>query len=188
NAENHLSKALAWMSSDQETAYYLGLAQSANGEDRSARTHLEFAQQSNSFHVPALLALAALEARTGNRDQALKLVQDAIVTRPDLPHAGTMELALLRSLGRQGDARNRLAHWLNQDPTSSLLRWEAAKLGTPDASLLAHLAGDPQRIIELASNYMNFGLYADALDVLSQKYPAGADVVSEPGMPRANSY
>jgi tetratricopeptide (TPR) repeat protein len=61
-------------------------------------------------------------------------------------------------------------------------------LGESDSSLLAHLAGDPQRILEVAVNYMNLGLYADALDVLSRTYPTAADVVSEPGMPSADSY
>jgi len=188
NAVTHLSTALARMSSDQETAYYLGLAEAATDQDRSARTDLEFAQQSDSFHVSALLALAALESRTGSRARALSLVEEALQDRPDLTRAGVFELALLRILGRQADARKRLLYWQPQDPTSSAIRYEATKSGAPDAMLLAHLAGDPQRILEVAINYINLGLYADALKVLSQKYPTGPDVISEPGMPKPDSY
>lgn len=188
NAVPHLSTALARMSSDQETAYYLGVAQAVTNEDRSARTNLEFAQQSDSFHVPSLLALAALESRSGSRPRALKLVKEALEDRPDLTQSGVFELALLRSLGHESDARKRLAYWQQQDPTSSLIRYESTKLGQTDPSLLAHLAGDPQRIIEVAVNYMDLGLYADALEVLSQNYPSGPGVVSEPGTPSPEAY
>jgi len=188
SALTHLFRALARISSSQETAYYLGLAEAATGDERKARTHLEFAQQADSFRAPALLALAALEARSGYRTRALTLVEETLRARPHLTRAGAMELALLRSLERTSEARKDLDYWLQQDPTSSLVRWEAVKLGAEDASLLAHLAGDPQRILEIATEYMNLGLYADALDVLSQKYPTGPDVIREPGTLPPDSY
>jgi len=37
-------------------------------------------------------------------------------------------------------------------------------------------------------DYVRFGLHDEALDLLSRDYPTGPDVVSEPGMPRPESY
>ena len=187
-AVQHLSKALARVSSDHEAAYYLGQALAAEGDDRAARIHWEFAQQSGSYHAAAMMALAALESREGQRERALRIVQELVSNRPDLIQAGGMEVALLRALRRQAEARKRLGFWRQKDPTCSLLRYEALRLGANDPALLAHLAGDPERILEIAADYMRFGLYEDALDVLSRQYTSGSEVVSEPGALHPSSY
>jgi tetratricopeptide (TPR) repeat protein len=51
-----------------------------------------------------------------------------------------------------------------------------------------HLAGDPERILELAVDYMGLGAWEDALRVLARGYPAGEGVVSEPGTPAPHEY
>ena len=135
-----------------------------------------------------MMALAALEARAGNRLRALEMVQETVGGQRNLPAAGNMEVALLRVLGRQADARKRLLFWKQEDPASSFLAYEAMRLGESQPDLLAHLAADPERIVEIASDYMRLGLYDDAIDVLGRQYPAGPEVVSEPGMPRPESY
>jgi tetratricopeptide (TPR) repeat protein len=188
NAEQHLSKALEGVSSDHETAYYLGLALASQGEDKAARPHWEFAQQESRFHAPALLELAALESREGRYERALETVQEVVRAQPDLIRAGGMEVSQLRALGRQADAKERVTHWMQKDPTSSLLRYEATRLGASDATLMAHLAADPERILEIAADYMQMNQFKDALDVLSESYPSGPEVVSEPGAPHPSSY
>ena len=187
-AAQHLSKALAWMNSDHETAYYLGLALAANGDERGARSQWEFAQQSESYHAPAIMMLAAMEARAGDRERGLKMVQQGVNNRPDLTREGAIEIALLRTLRRQPEATKRLEYWKQQDPTSSFLRYEAMRMGQSDPGLFAHLAADPERILEIATDYMRFGLYEDALDVLSRQYPSGEEVVGEPGVLHPSSY
>jgi Flp pilus assembly protein TadD len=187
-AADHLSRALAWESSDHETAYYLGLALAAKGDDRAARIQWEFAQQSGSYHAPATLALASLEARAGDRERALKMVQDPASHGSEHVRAGGMEVTLLRVLRRQAEAKNRLEFWRQKDPTSSFLRYEAVRLGEDDPGLPAHLAADPERILEIVSDYMHFGLYEDALDVLSREYPTGPVVIGEPGSLHPDSY
>ena len=162
-AVEHLSKAMAWVSSDHEAAYYLGLALAAKepeakGDARSARIQWEFAQQSGRYHAPAMMALAALEARAGNRARALEMVQEIVGGERGLPAAGNMEVALLRVLGRQptpgsaccfGDRKTLPARFL----LMRLYDWERTE---PD--LLAHLAADPERIVEIASDYMRRSL------------------------------
>ncbi len=187
-ATQHLSKALAWVNSDHETAYYLGLALAAHGDVGGARTQWEFAQQSGSYHAPAMMRLAALEARAGDRPRALSMIQEVVSNRQELVRAGGMEVALLRVTQRKAEAIRRLAHWKRQDPTSSFLRYESIRLGQSDPELLAHLAADPERILEVATDYMRFGLYEDALDVLSRQYLSGAYVIGEPGVLHPDSY
>lgn len=187
-AVQHLSKALARVSSDHEATYYLGQALAAEGDDRAARTQWEFAQQSGSYHAAAMVALAALESREGQRERALRITQELVSNRPDLIQAGGMEVALLRVLRRQPEARKRLRFWRQKDPTCSLLRYEALRLGANDPALLEHLAGDPERILEIAADYVRFGLHEEALDVLSRQYPSGSEVVSEPGALHPSSY
>src|SRR5204863_6270104 len=187
-AAQHLSKALAWVNSDYETAYYLGLALVANGDQRGASSQWEFAKQSETYHAPAMMMLAAAKAREADRERALKMVQHTINNRPDLTREGAVEIALLRAVRRQPEANKRLEFWKQQDPTSSFLRYETIRLGRSDANLLSHLAADPERILEIATEYMRFGLYEDALDVLSRQYPSGLDVVGEPGVLHPSSY
>jgi tetratricopeptide (TPR) repeat protein len=187
-AAQHLSQALAWVNSDHETAYYLGLALAAQGDLQGARSEWEFAQQSGSYQAPAMILLAALEARTGDHLSALRMIQEVVSNHPDLVRAGGMEVALLRTLQHKTEAAKRLAFWKHQDPTNSFLRYEAIRLGQSDPPLMAHLAADPERILEIAADYMRFGLNEDALDVLSRKYPPGTEIVGEPGMLHPNSY
>jgi len=187
-ATQHLSKALAWVSSDHETAYYLGLALAAQGDVQGARTQWEFAQQSRSYHAPAMMMLAGLDAKEGNRLPALRMIQEVVSNRPELVRAGGMEVALLRALQRNVEAAKRLAFWKQQDPTNSFLRYEGIRLGQSDPGLVTHLAADPERILEIAADYMRFGLYEDALDALSRQYPSGAEVIGEPGVLHPDSY
>lgn len=187
-AKQHLSRALAWVNSDHQTAYYLGLALAALGDVSGARTRWEFAQQSGSYHAPAMMLLAGLEAKAGNRYKALNMIQEVVSKRPELARAGGLEVALLRATQRKADAVRRLAYWHRHDPASSFLRYESILLGRSDPDLLAHLAADPERILEIATDYMRFGLYEDALDVLSRQYPSGAGVIGEPGVLHPDFY
>jgi tetratricopeptide (TPR) repeat protein len=187
-AAQHLSKALAWVNSDHETAYYLGLALAAQGDIQGARSQWEFAQQSSSYHAPAIMMLAALESKARDRLRALRMTQELVTNRPDLVRAGGLEVALLRTLQRKAQATKRLAFWKQQDPTSSFLRYEGIRLGQNDPGLLAHLAADPERILEIATDYVRFGLYEDGLDILSRQYPSGAEVIGEPGVLHPDSY
>ncbi|MDO8834539.1 MAG: DUF6067 family protein, partial [Vicinamibacterales bacterium] len=182
-----LTMALARVSNDRESAYYLGLAQRASSP-LQARTALESAEQYGPHRAASLFALAGHAARDGDRREALRLLGDAMQEAPLAVRIGGMQVALLRAAGRTADARQALVTLRRTDPTNSLLRHEAVCLGGRDDGLWAHLAADPERILELVVDYQRFGLYDDALAVLSHAYPSGPEVVSEPGMPAPASY
>jgi tetratricopeptide (TPR) repeat protein len=184
----HLAKVLSRVSNDFEAAYYRGLALNAIGDVAEARTLWDSAQQFGTFQASALFALAAEEARNGNLQKSLSLIEKALRGHPDVIRLGGMEVALLRILGRSEDANKELALWQKRDPTSSVLRYEAVRLGGNDPALFAHLAADPERILDIASDYMLFGLYQDAVDLLTVRYPSGAQVVAEPGILSPSSH
>jgi tetratricopeptide (TPR) repeat protein len=60
------------------------------------------------------------------------------------------------------------------DPMSGFLKEE---IGAPD---LPHLAADPYRVLRVAAEYINFGLYRKALTVLERTYPQVPPDQSEP--------
>ncbi len=183
-----LEKVLARNSSDLESWYYAGLARAARGEVRSARLAWELAQSYGPFRPASLLQLAALEMRLGNGGAAESALR-RLAADPGLSlRAGGMAVALWRTLGRKDEARNLLASLEKEDPTGNFLRVEATKLGRVDDALWLHLAADPERILDVAVDYLRAGLYGDGVEVLTRKYPTGPGVVSEPGMPRPETY
>jgi tetratricopeptide (TPR) repeat protein len=187
-AVSYLSDVLAPVSNDREAAYYLGQALAARGDTARARLLWEASQSFGTFRPASQWALAALTAREGDLVEALEILEELTEGSPYAVRAGGLEVALLRNLGLTLEARARVSAWQRADPTSSFLRYEAARLGRADEALWCHLAADPERILELVVDYIRFGLYEDALDLLSRDYPAGPGVISEPGMPRPRDY
>jgi tetratricopeptide (TPR) repeat protein len=182
-AEGHLEAALASSSNDAEAHYYSGLALLGLGRLEPARQHLALAAQSRSTRPAALGALARLLAREGRHEEALVKVRDVLLESPDAVRLGTFEVILLRRLGRRDEAAVRLAHWRSVDPTNATLRHEDVMRGAPGDALFHHLAADPQRVLEVALDYMELGAWDAALELLAREYPTGEGVHAEPGTP-----
>jgi tetratricopeptide (TPR) repeat protein len=171
------------VTNDAELQHYLGLAYARHGDEGKARAEWEKAQHFRAYRAASLLELARLDARAGDATKALAEVRDALAAAPNDVAAGGMEVALLRRAGRPGEARERVRYWRRLDPARSSLRYEAQRLGAPDPALWSHLGGDPERVLDLAIDYMSLGAWDDALDLLDHRYPTGAAVYSEPGAP-----
>jgi tetratricopeptide (TPR) repeat protein len=182
-----LGGVLARRTNDPEVEYYLGLARAALGDEKGARTLWERAQARRAFRAAALLELARSDAREGHLSSALGRVREVLGDAPDSADAGALEAILLRRQGRKEDARERLDHWLSVDPTSSLLRYEAVLQGGKDDALFRHLAGDPDRILGVAVEYMGLGLWDDAAALLSRRWPTEG-ILAEVGTPSPDAY
>ncbi len=187
-AQQLLSKAQYRSSNDPEIHYYLGHAYAGLDDPSHARAEWEGAQAQPQFRAPARLMLARLAARSGDRAEALRLVRLALAERPEMVRAGGMEVALLRALGRTAEAAGRLAAWRKQDPTNSLLRLEDVKSGHADEALWLHLSANPERVLEIAEEYIDLGLYQDAVDLLAYSYPPFDPATAEPGTVRPQDY
>ena len=105
---------------------------------------------------------------------------------------GTHGISRDASRGRNGGRRCCVARARPRMPDRAFAtgrRWtrRAPSCGTrPSCSearttaLWAHLASDPERVLELAVDYMALGLWEDAHALLARRYPA-TGVVAEPG-------
>ena len=184
----HLRAALDRVSTDYESHYYLGHALLATGHAGGARLVWEQSQEYGPWRPASLLQLAGLAAREGDAHRAARYLETALVDAPYSVRIGTLGVALRRRTGDAQTARARLAEWQRIDPTSAFIRVEGTLLGTDDPGLWLHLAADPERILEIATDYIRFGMYDEALALLSRDYPRGAGVVTEPGMPHPSEY
>ena len=187
-AVEHLSSVMERVSNDQEAAYYLGIAYlSANQLDKGRRA-FEVSEQFGTFRPSSLYELAALDARRRSFAKAHERLAAAAREFPDSARLANVDVTLLRLSGHDQEARDRLSALRKGEPANSFLRYEAARLGQQDETLWLHLAADPERILEIAIQYMHFGLYTEAVEILARDYPSGAGVVSEPGMPLPQQY
>jgi tetratricopeptide (TPR) repeat protein len=158
-----------------EIAYYLGLGYEGKGDDRKALTSFETAQRLPIFHAAATLKLGELHARQGDLKQAERYLTETQHSAPDDVRAAEELSAVKRAAGEADPARLLAKNSLTASPVSYFLR---EQLGDPD---LTHLAADPFRVLNIASEYIRLGMYKAALDVLSRDYPKVPSDQSEPG-------
>src|SRR6266849_5303386 len=171
----HLGAAHDRDTTDAEISYYLGIAYEGVKREKDAVDAYQEAMRLPSYRAAAALRLAEAQARRGALQQAKESLTQSLQSAPKDLRAAEELAAVLRALGRTADgeklARERLAHF----PLSDFLREE---LGKPN---LAHLAADPYRVLNLASEYARLGLYRRAVEVLSREYPSPKADQSEPG-------
>lgn len=187
-ATEQLSTVLTRISNDKEAAYYLGMAYVATGEWDKARRAFEVSVQYGTFRAPTLFELAAMDAYKGELKKAHEKLVTAYTEFPDAASVGDLDVTALRLLGDAKSAKELLTKLRAVDRANTFLRYEATRLGQLDDTLWEHLAADPERILTIATQYMHFGLYDEAVAILAHEYPKGPGVVSEPGMPRPENY
>jgi tetratricopeptide (TPR) repeat protein len=176
-----LSDVTAARPLDPELRYYLGLALLRSGQEDAARKSWAVSAQDSQFGPGILTELAALESRAGHADTALDLAVKAIARDKGSLTAWKLQVALLRHAGKADEARKRLDDARAIDPVDSFLRLEGIQLGANDDALWLHLAADPERVIEIAGAYFDFGMYRDAMTVLDHTYQAVSGNQTEPG-------
>ncbi len=160
---------------NSEIAYYLGIAEENLNRTRDAETFYEVAYRQADLRSPAAIKLGELSAREGKLQDAASDLKVAVAAEPANLRAQEELEAVVRALGDNAEA-DRLANLgLAADPMNDFLKEDTGK---PD---LQHLAADPYRVLRVAAEYMQLGLYRSALNVLDRTYlPVAADQ-SEPG-------
>lgn len=181
-AVRHLRFAHDRNTTDSETSYYLGMSYDGLARDREAADAYGEAMLLPAYRAAAALRLGELRARQGNRQEAEELLEAALEANPvDLRTAEEL-VAVLRANKKDHRAGKLANEWMVRFPTSDFLSEE---IGQPH---LRHLAADPYRVLNIASEYARLGLYERALAVLSRTYEAVPSDESEPGaaLPRQN--
>jgi len=163
-------------------AYYLGIAEEGLGHTREAETAFEIAYRQAPFRAQAAGRLAGLKGRQGKLRDAYLFTMAAVDAEPLDREAQEQLEALTRALGNTAEADRLARVYLAAEPTSDFLKNE---IGTPD---LLHLAADPYRVLQVATEYMQLGLYKNAVTLLETKYPAVPPDQTEPGsvLPQAH--
>lgn len=177
-----LKAAQARDTPDPEIAYYLGLAYDGLDDPTHARTAYETASRVPRMRAAATLRLGELAARAGDLAGAETWLADALHHAPDDLRTAEELVAVRRARGAVPEARALAAEWYSRYPTSYFL---AEELGTPQTP---HLAAEPERVLNVAAEYIRLGRYESALAVLSRDYPAMPSGQVEPGalVPSAN--
>jgi tetratricopeptide (TPR) repeat protein len=174
-AKTYLEPVHARDTTDAETSYYLGIANEGLGNNREARESYEAAARLPEFRAAAGLRLAELSARAGNPGQADDYLHLVLRSVPADMRAAEELSAILSAEGQKENAQKLAREWLLRSAERDFF---LEQVGTPD---LHHLGNDAQRVLNSAAEYMRLGMYAQALEVLSRKYPAAVPDESEPG-------
>ena len=160
---------------DGEMSYYLGISYDALGREREATNAYEEAMRMPDYRAAAAMRLGELRARQGAPAAAEKNLVISLAAAPQDLRAAEELSAVLRAQGKTQGANKFAGEWLARFPLSDFLNEETAK------PRLEHLAADPYRVLNIAYEYARLGLYRQAVNVLSRKYPAVNADQSEPG-------
>jgi tetratricopeptide (TPR) repeat protein len=174
-AESLLQSAQKRDTPNAEIAYYLGIAEDGLGHTREAQTAYEVAYRQAAFRARAAARIGELQARRRDWHAAQEFLKGAVEAAPlDLRTTEQLE-SITRAMGDAAQADQLARRGLGMDPMSDFLKEE---MGKPD---LPHLAADPYRVLRVATEYMNLGLYQRALIALERTYPEVPPDQSEPG-------
>ena len=170
-----LSEAQKGDTANPEIGYYLGIAEDGLDHVREARAAYEVAYRQPGLRARAAARIGELLARQGDLQGARRFLSEAADALPADTRSHEQLEAVVRAEGDKALA-DQLAHaGFAVDPMSDFLKEE---IGAPD---LPHFAADPYRVLRVATEYMDLGLYARALPVLERTYPAVPADQSEPG-------
>jgi len=161
--------------SDTEISYYLGIAYDGLERGEEAADAYREALRLPDFRAAAAVRLAELQARAGQLKQAKELLTLSLQSAPEDLRAAEELLAVQKALREAKEPDTLAKELLARFPLSNFLREEA---GNPD---LAHLTGDPDRVLNLAYEYARLGLSRKAIEVLSREYPSIKPDQAEPG-------
>jgi tetratricopeptide (TPR) repeat protein len=170
---------------DSEPLYNLGLALQYQGRYREAYALLYKSTWSVYLQDNAFLQLAFIEAGNENWNQALSFVKDSLARNLRSPKARHLHTIILRRLGRWNEARIWAIGSLELDAFNFGSRYELYKVFSESGNneeatkaleeLQRLMRGCNNNYIEIAIDYANAGLYADAFDLLHLIAESNAD-------------
>ncbi|MFD0670740.1 DUF5107 domain-containing protein [Cohnella sp. GCM10027633] len=177
-------KSLTWRNPnpyDSEALYQLGVALKFQGRDKEAFAALYKSTWSAAWQDAGYFTLAQIAAANGSFDEALELAERSIVRNARNYKARHLKAALLRRLGRNGEAAAYAAETLAIDvadfgsANERALALAAAGDRAGSANGLAELAklmrDDPHNYLNLAADYAFAGLNEEAIAVLNRIAP-----------------
>lgn len=183
-AEKHLQTAVERITSnytrpkDSEAQYYLALAQRELGKVQEAYDNLYGATWNAAWHSPAFYQLSEIDSKRGDYKKALDHLNRSLNTNGNNLKALNLKMAVLRKLGRLGEAESLASKTIEKDLLNYQSRNELALIKAAQGSKaeseailaeLSHIMRDEvQSYMEFATDYANAGFYEEAREVLSR--------------------
>jgi tetratricopeptide (TPR) repeat protein len=172
-AEEHLTRAIQRLTARNpnpttgEAHYYLGLAYLFQQRNVEAFAAFYKATWNCEWRSAAYYRLACLDARLGRWSHALDHIDRSLATNRDHLQARGLQSAILRRIGRTGEALATASGVVSNDPLDFLSRFELLLLeGATSESAAQQLAQqtnmDRQLHLDLASDYAAAGLFEEA--------------------------
>ena len=157
---------------DGEPLYYLGLALKAQGRLDEAYRHCYLATWSMAWRAAGYYCLAEIAAGRGHLEQALDFTERSLEANALNVRALSLKAALLRRRGYPQQALAVLREAARRtDPLDVRLmaeRWLVEKTSAARQQLLGAFSEHPATALETAAEYLNAGLWADGMAVLSE--------------------
>jgi tetratricopeptide (TPR) repeat protein len=150
---------------DGEASYNLGLALRMQERLDEAAGAFWKATWNAAWQPAAYFELARLAARAGRFAEALDLLEESLRRNGLNQRARHLKIALLRRLGRPDEALSEAQHSLDLDPLDLAAMYER-DLITGSHEFFQTARGNIHASIEIALDYAQAGLTADALELL----------------------
>lgn len=166
-AESHLRAAIARLTSrnpnpaDGDAHYHLGLALCFQGRHDDAYAAFYKATWNQAYQAAGYHALAEIDCRRGDWEEALAHLDRALRVNTDNLRARNLRAIVLRKLGRLAEADAWLEAGLRLDP----LDWWARHLAGDT------LACDTQTRLDIALDYARAGLVRETIALLQEAHP-----------------
>jgi tetratricopeptide (TPR) repeat protein len=146
---------------DGEPFYNLGLSLKMQGRFEEAFDAFYKAVWNAAWQAPAYFELAKLSSRAGRLEEAIELLDRALAGNGRHHKARHLKIGLLRQLGRKELALKLSEESLALDSLAYGALWERFLLAG-DITFERTVRPDPNTMIELALDYAQAGLFADA--------------------------
>ncbi|MDF9826476.1 tetratricopeptide (TPR) repeat protein [Ereboglobus sp. PH5-10] len=193
-AAAHLERAIARLTerhpnpSTGEAHYYLGLARRFQGRHAEAARHFGKATWNYEWRAPAHYELAALSCRDRQWKRALEHLESGLKTNTENNKALVLKSIVLRRLGENQKADAVLDALLKTDALDHWARCERARAMNDNTEFLKLSRNDAQTILDIAFDYAEAGLFAEALALLDlhEAQPVGVSATPNP-MERSQS-
>ena len=190
-AEKHLRRAVERASrnytrpKDGEALYYLGVALRALGKEPEAADAFHRAAWSFAWRAAANYQLAELACRKREFERALTFLDRSLAMNARNTRAMNLRAAVLRRLGRFGEAEKQLLAAAEIDPLDFFTgneyylllkaKGEEVAADTMLGGFARWIRADVQNCLELAADYGAAGLWDEALDVIARRLARAED-------------
>ena len=182
-AEAHFRRAIERLTRrnpnpyDGEPFYNLGLALTFQGRSEEAFAAFHKAVWNQAWKSAGYYALATIACQNGTFQHALNFLRHSLSANALNSKARNLRAAILRRLGRSGDAEKLVQKTLQLDPLDFRARAEVMLLDRPEIrpeiksssnSTFALMFRDHQTCLDIAFEYAEAGFWAEAKDVLEK--------------------